>query len=1209
MKATPATLLGIIVGLTATASRANDLPLFNTEIYVSPWFGESPSKGTFSVRHESEGEPPEKGYFKKHGPGEIAEFHLFTPNGLDPKKRYPLLIVYHGGKDGASGKGMCRNFARLSTEQHPVIVLSPNMYTMDAYNELIAEGKLPIDRRRVVVYGHSSGGMGVVAGMREFVRTKGKFVPAAMLSASTTAQMGPAKYPPCPYYVIAGERETPEFVNSEILKNRRYTCRIHSLVMQQVLPETRYIEIRDSGHSGGTPAHAAIIQHAIAVSERAPVEFSATTKNVDLQVLVAAVRSGEWNAARKEIGRLDELPDLKARAEYEKLRDGEIFDSLERWFTGEVEALGGLSPKSNYVERDRAFRRFDRCSVIAEAFADTSVGDVLTKSFEKLADAKHLQAELQARTDYLAIVSLRSGESTKEKLRALLKSAPDTEYGRHRTREKLLALDAVPDNPPDGPPIVNPYFSHVKWRVWRDDDTPVDGVRSLVRDGKETKSAIVSLQPTPVADRIYPAGRLHDTEPIKWETRATPSEEFAGIWDDVYASWSKLHGYVRSTWRATDGSAVNLRPPRHDQIIHFVETRKTVELRRCGINFVHQSTTGMGHTLTNSPLAAMYERIYFSDCLVTGPAHQSFTEEWPDRTRDLYLAHSPTFFNSVGSSNSETMAITKWMIVGGYLPPASKLQLKRHGLYPSALLYIWKASLPYDVPYCHELRHRIAYRALGREDQFAGGYGHAGGERGNLSLEFHRYDEIAHMRNMIRMAQSMNVLPPEAILDNLAVEGGKQVYGLKKSALIIQEPGQEVTVKVSTAKCYDLTSRPLTVRWKLLYGNHATTCEPGDEPDSWVIRVPWDESLPEGRTAVALIANNGQHDSNPAIVTVFRKHQDLPPNGTGYGDYKYDSPHANRRPVIVDLQDRIVKPGETVRIALRGIDPEGQPVRFFKRAGEPGQLDGNLFTFQVPKEPVATSYDVTFMASDGTAGNSYAARRVQFVVVPKVHSHISARSLIGPAPLTVKVSADGSHSVDGEMKVGWEFYRPAPKHTAADWDKQPHDRETTHTFKEPGLYEIALTVKSGDETDRETVHVWVTDGVQPPVTGGNRVEGNGVRIRNGDDVASAFDHTHFGTARDDQSLSRTFELFNQGDSEMICSEKTISITGMHAEDFRVTLAPRQRIEPGGYSRFVIQFRPRATGTRTADVTVSANDTSIRFAIAGTADIAPTKSKQ
>ncbi|MHC4960186.1 MAG: FHA domain-containing protein [Planctomycetota bacterium] len=310
---------------------------------------EAPGKGTFSVRHAGVGEPPKEGYFKKHEPGEVAEFHLFVPDGLEAGRRYPLLIVYHGGKDGASGKGMCRRFAKLSTVQHPVIVLSPNMYTMDAYNELVAEGKLGIDTRRVVVYGHSSGGMGVRSAMAEYTRTDEAFVPAALISSSTTASLGRAQYPPCPYYVMAGEKETPEYVTNRILKDRRRTCRVHALTMQQVFPDVRYVEVQGSGHAGGTPAHQAVIQHAIAVSERAPVELP-------------AARDGAWLAVREELERLDE----KTR--------GAVLRALERWFATEVQAVGRLAPDSTYVERDRAFLRYDRCREVAEAFADTGAG-------------------------------------------------------------------------------------------------------------------------------------------------------------------------------------------------------------------------------------------------------------------------------------------------------------------------------------------------------------------------------------------------------------------------------------------------------------------------------------------------------------------------------------------------------------------------------------------------------------------------------------------------------------------------------------------------------------------------------------------------------------------------------------------------------------------------------------------------------------------
>jgi len=1188
-------LLCALLLLGGAPAIAQEDSLHNTEIYLSPWKGETPSKGTFSVRHEGKGELPKTGYFKKHTPGEVAEFHLFVPDGLDPARKYPLLIVYHGGKDGASGKGMGRRFAKLSTTRHPVIVLSPNMYTMDGYNELITEGKLPIDPRRVVIYGHSSGGMGVRSAMAEYVRTRGAFLPAALISSSTTASLGRTKYPGCPYYVMAGEKETPAFVTNEILKNRRRTCRIHALVMQQVFQDVRYVEVKDSGHSGGTPAHAAVIQHAIAVSEREPANVKVRSANSALQPLLAMAQAGSWMAVRREITRLDELEPKG----YTRLR-GAILKALERWFDNEVKAIATLTPKSTYLERDRAFARYDRCVEIAKVFADTC-------SLEPLSDAKHWQAELAARKAYRKIVSARPGEAMKEPLQALRKSAPKTEYGRNRTREKLLALGAIqpqpkPEDLPDGPPIHNPYYKNVKWRVWRDDPTPIKNVRSMIRVGKEKKATTITLAPTPVTKRIYPDGPLKEGKPIRWKTLATPSKRFSGVWDDVYASWSGLHGYVRPVYQTTDTSSVHLRPKGLDHIMHFVELRKTSDLQRCGINFVHQSTTGMSHTITNGynpQMAELYEKIYFSDCLVTSPAHASYTEEWSDRTKDMLLALVPTLFNSVGSSNSETLAITKLMVVGGYLPPASKLTLKRNGLYPAALLYMWKAALPFEVPSGHELRHRVAYRALGRNAQHKGKYGHAGSERGNLSLEYHRYDEIAHMRNMIDMAQSMSVLPPEAILDEVEVDGGKTVYLLKKTALILQEPDEEITIKLSTAKCYDLQNRPLTMRFKLLYGNHKVTCEPGESAGAWVIKVPNDLTLPEGRTAIALIANNGVHDSNPAIINVYRKRTDLPPSGDGRGGYNYNSPHANRRPVLLGLQDQVVKAGRTVRIALDAIDPERQPLRFFKRAGEPGEIEGNLYTLKVPRKKGARSFSATIIVSDSSAGNSYTAKRVEFHIAPKVHAHIETTTLIGVAPFLFTASSKGSLPKKG-MQRGWEFYRPTPKRKPTDFKKLTHEAKVTHTFDKPGLYKVALTVKSGAQTDRETMQVWVTNRGLPIPAGGVVIEGNGVRIADGDDSPCAFDHTRFGSVREGKRMRRRFMLFNRGESVLKCSRKTVTIAGPHAKEFRVVKHPYKRVSPNGSTPIDIEFRPKGAGPRTAEVTVQLGEKTIRFAIAGIA---------
>jgi len=745
-----------------------------------------------------------------------------------------------------------------------------------------------------------------------------------------------------------------------------------------------------------------------------------------------------------------------------------------------------------------------------------------------------------------------------------------------------------------GPRIRNPYFETTRWRVWRDDPTPLEGVQSMRRAGKEKQVFEATLSPRPAKERIFPAPWPGDEPPerfLAYRPSPKPSTSVAGIWDDVYASWSGLHGYVRNRWKGPGGNEVAVL----DHIVHFVDVSKSNTVR-AGVNFIHQSTTGMAHTITNGYSQAMtenYEKLYFADALVTSPAHASFTDLKAARSNDLFMALVPTLFNSVGSSNSETMAITKMIAAGGYLPPATKLLLKRNGLYPAAMLYLWKAALPYPVPYDSELRHRVAYKSVGNRETYPERYSSAGIDKGDLSLVFHRYDDLAHMRNMVALARSMAVAPPEALLNVLEIEGGRTVYTLRKSALVVQEKGEEIRIRVSTEDCYDLQDRPLTVRWKLLYGNRATLFERSDAPGACTITIPWDDALPEGRTAIALIANNGVFDSNPAVLTVYRKKGDLPGNGASPGGYKYPGEFANRRPVILDLQDQVVRRGQTVRIPITAVDPEGFGLRFSKRSGEIGELDGNVLSWKCPSKAKNGPRTVSVIASDGTSGNSYAGKRITVHVgKPKVSARIVADGLVGAAPLKLKVSAAGS--IGSRLAYGWDFYAPAPKRKGKAFKKLVQGKSVSHTFEKPGVYEVALTVRGAGGTDTETVGVLVTKGRVPARAVAMAVEGNGLAILSGDATPSAFDRTEFA-----EDEVHAFMLFHPGDEPLrLKAPRPVTIAGPHAKDFKVVRQPRKRIDGPGSSRFEIRFSPKGEGVRAATVNIRSAGETFTFAVGG-----------
>ena len=722
--------------------------------------------------------------------------------------------------------------------------------------------------------------------------------------------------------------------------------------------------------------------------------------------------------------------------------------------------------------------------------------------------------------------------------------------------------------------IRNPYFKQTEWRVWRLDEKPIDGVAGFVPPADKGPA---TLKPLDAAKRLWPGdpipGKLLDLSP-------RPSKKYAGTWDDVYASWSGTHGWMRDAWKSPAGAeAKGLK----DAVIHLVDQAPVDNHYKLGINFYHQSTTGMGHTITNAiraPTTEAYEKIYFASGLICSPCHLSLVEEGPANAAvatDLYMAYMPTLFNSVGSSDSETMAITKMVIAGAHLSPAMKLKLKRSGLYASTMLWLWKSTLPVEGAFDSEWRHRTAYAAVGNRFTFPGGYGAAGIQRGDMCLEFHQYDDTEHMKRMIDACRALDAAPPEAVVDVVEHKGGTRHYALKKTVCVIQEAGQDVELRVSTAESYDLDNRPLALRWKLLYGNRRATVEREGTTAVWKIRVPWDDALPEGRTTLLLTAHNGVHDGNPAAINIYRRKGDLPPNGSGYEDYKFDTKHTNRRPIVVGLQDIAAKPGDALVLPLRAIDPEGFAVTYTKRAGEPGAFDGSVWTWKVPRNQPAGDLALTIIGSDGTSGNNYEAQQIRIQVLPKVFAKITADKVAGKAPLSVKFSVAGSI---GGQKAEWAFAPRQPGPPAMP-NAESTEAQFVKVFDKPGIYDAWLRVKTGSAEDVARTTIYVTEkdlaSARPAKLA---IEGNGAEIAAGDETPSTYDHTDFGPAKVKSPVEREFLLRNLGDTPLKLGKMTVA-----GDDFTLVQAPRDTVEGGGSTRAVIRFAPKGTGAKTATVEI------------------------
>jgi PKD repeat protein len=576
------------------------------------------------------------------------------------------------------------------------------------------------------------------------------------------------------------------------------------------------------------------------------------------------------------------------------------------------------------------------------------------------------------------------------------------------------------------PPLKNPYHEAPRWKVWSLDPRPI-----TLPDGNPIK-------PIPEDQRTYP-NFIHDPQnPNRFITfehsksGVTPTS--AGLWDDVYLNLDKGHSNIRDIWNDEYGNTVNVKK----QIIGV----KSGNPAQVGANFLSMSTAKMGHDLANSEksLIKLEKFFYYANMIFAAPTHVSYMDRRLPYTTDEYQALAPVYYNGMGSSGSETMALTKMAVAGACLHRRLKDWLKVNGLYAGTLLYLWKAALPYDVPYEHELRHRVAYNSKGDHSDYRGI------NKTDVNIYYHNYNDSAHMRNMVDLARQLKAPPPEAIVRVLESKGGRLIYGLKKTVLVHQGSRQTVTLRVTVEDSYDPTGHPLTFDWKVLYGNLKTKIDREGDSSVYKITVPHDGKLPKGRTAILLTTDNGVCKGNPAIINIYRT------NG-----------RQNRRPTLTGLEDRTTLPGETVEFDLKAVDPDGFPVALYRWAGEVGSLKGHNFRWTCPPDHPDSDEPVTIIASDQTCGNGYNSDQA-VIGVRSTIAVPSADKMRGKAPLTVRFSSNESRDKAGPIQtVDWDF----------DDGNSSKEPEPTHKFEAPGIYRVRLTVQGPSGRHDETLFIEV----------------------------------------------------------------------------------------------------------------------------------------
>lgn len=118
------------------------------------------------------------------------------------------------------------------------------------------------------------------------------------------------------------------------------------------------------------------------------------------------------------------------------------------------------------------------------------------------------------------------------------------------------------------------------------------------------------------------------------------------------------------------------------------------------------------------------------------------------------------------------------------------------------------------------------------------------------------------------------------------------------------------------------------------------------------------------------------------------------------------------------------------------------------------------------------------------------------------------------------------------------------------------------------------------------------------------ISGNAVVISDGDISSSFTDHTTFdSTSVCTGSTSRSFTITNTGTDNLTISSVTVS--GVNASDFTVTVSPSGVIGPLGTSVFTVVFDPSGAGIRAATISVISDDcdeATYDFVVSGTGSL-------
>lgn len=539
-----------------------------------------------------------------------------------------------------------------------------------------------------------------------------------------------------------------------------------------------------------------------------------------------------------------------------------------------------------------------------------------------------------------------------------------------------------------GATVKNPYYWHrssTPWKLWFEDESAV----TYSRKGSEEESVTQTLKPPPLAERLYPDLSTAAPHPFKI---FSSEPAVAGMWDDAVASLDENHVRLRQDYRLG-----NRKIRFAGQMIQVLRGSPRFEARsRIGINFVWQSYANKGHHLFVGEriIRRMEETFTFANCLYASPGWLSRTDVMPDRIVDSYDGLFGHYYNSLGQSGSEAHAVAKMMYAGAHLPRKTKNLMKRHGVYPLAMLTVFKATLPYrdgrgrEVPYENELRHRPSYASNG---------GGVSARYVSRELEYHLYDEAVHVRRMAALTSRMTNPPPVSLLRLVSATGSLDGTNVLQSSSFTSirihgQLGERIETIVDLGMSYDLMNRPLTFRARRVYPQQKNIEVTVDARGAVRILATYDERYPSGRFPVMLWVENGAGcPGNPVFVNIHWPKPDQPKRPAYFAPYKkpfmteqdirkFTGRGAVRDPNVEVMRNdkpaiEIGKPGTAglkasvgtpLSFSLRGKDPEGAPTRFYLWSGDVGKIETDRFAYTPVERDRGKTLPIRIICSDGT---------------------------------------------------------------------------------------------------------------------------------------------------------------------------------------------------------------------------------------------------